>query len=164
MLSPDFLAYARTWTTCTYGVCQRKPCTVLLNSMGGRGFVPSETVEVLMLSCRQPLRSASLLVVSFLWSNTTNRYFRYAACVSFCFSYLPHCLSSKTHLSAWDCFLQRSMFPVCLLFLTLPITRPIFSHCLQRYSPSGVCLALQAFVISACWRKDYSFHMYSTRL
>lgn len=48
---------------------------------GGRGFVPSETVEVLMLSCRQPLRSASLLVVSFLWSNTTNRYFRYAACV-----------------------------------------------------------------------------------
>lgn len=81
MLSPDFLAYARTWTTCTYGVCQRKPCTVLLNSMGGRGSVPSETVEVLMLSCRQPLRSASLLVVSFLWSNTTNRYFRYAACV-----------------------------------------------------------------------------------
>lgn len=162
MLSPDFLAYARTWTTCTYGVCQRKPCTVLLNSMGGRGSVPSETVEVLMLSCRQPLRSASLLVVSFLWSNMTNRYFRYAACVILfqLFTSLP---VLKTHLSAWDCFLQRSMFPVCLLFLTLPITCPIFSHCLQRYSPSGVCLALQAF-ISACWRKDYSFHMYSTKL
>lgn len=129
MSSPDFLAYARTWTTCTYGVCQRKPCTVLLNSMGGRGFRDCWGANAFLQTAPEVSKPAGC----FIPLEQHDQSLFQICCV--CVSYLPRCLSSKTHLSAWDCFLQRSMFPVRLLFLTLPVTRPIFSHVCSVTAP-----------------------------